>query len=107
LKQSWVSATVHSIGGGGRWIKKESRLFPAMAKSETKNSLDFERKMLNFARRKKSCEKPAKIIRVTYPYEDHAFWNKEKKRGEHKCKCTGRLGPDGKEVNNGYYHARK
>jgi hypothetical protein len=56
---------------------------------------------------KDANEKPAKIIRVTYLYEDHAFWNKEKKRGEHKCKCTGRLGPDGKEVYNGYYHARK
>ena len=31
----------------------------------------------------------------------------EKKRGEHKCKCIGRLGSDGKKVYNGYYHARK
>ena len=49
--------------------------------------------------------KPTKIIRVTnkkngvtYLYEDQAFWNSEKKRGEHKRKCIGRLGPDGNEI---------
>lgn len=59
-------------------------------------------------------KKLTKIIRVTnkkngvtYLYEDHAFWNKEKKRGEHKRKCIGRLGPDGVAIYNEYYKARK
>ena len=59
-------------------------------------------------------EKPPKIIRVTnkkngvtYLYEDQAFWNSEKKRGEHKRKCIGRLGPDGDAIYNEYYLARK
>ena len=58
--------------------------------------------------------KPTKIIRVTnkkngvtYLYEDRAYWNSEKKRGEHKRKCIGRLGPDGSEIYNEYYLARK
>ena len=58
--------------------------------------------------------KPTKIIRVTnkkngvtYLYEDQAFWNSEKKRGEHKRKCIGRLGPDGNEIYNDFYLARK
>ena len=56
----------------------------------------------------------AKIIRVTnkkngvtYLYEDRAFWNSEKKRGEHKRKCIGRLDNEGKEVFNEYYLTRK
>jgi hypothetical protein len=58
--------------------------------------------------------KPKKIIRVTnkkngvtYLYEDQAFWNSEKKRGEHKRKCIGRLGPDGSEIYNDFYLARE
>ncbi|MDC7230193.1 MAG: hypothetical protein PQJ48_07770, partial [Sphaerochaetaceae bacterium] len=58
--------------------------------------------------------KPMKIIRVTnkkngvtYLYEDQAFWNSEKKRGEHKRKCIGRLGPDGSEIYNDFYLARE
>ena len=58
--------------------------------------------------------KPTKIIRVTnkkngvtYLYEDQAFWNSEKKRGEHKRKCIGRIGPDGSEIYNDFYLARK
>jgi len=58
--------------------------------------------------------KPTKIIHVTnkkngvtYLYEDQAFWNSEKKRGEHKRKCIGRLGPDGDEIYNEYYQAKK
>lgn len=52
----------------------------------------------------------AKIIKitnkkngVTYLYEDRAFWNSEKKRGEHKRKCIGRLDNEGREVFNDYY----
>jgi hypothetical protein len=43
---------------------------------------------------------------VTYLYEDHAFWNKEKKRGEHKRTCIGKIGPDGKEQFNERYRSR-
>ena len=57
--------------------------------------------------------KPKKIIRitnkkngVTYLYEDEASWNKEKKRGEHRRKCIGRLAPDGSVIYNDFYLAR-
>lgn len=44
---------------------------------------------------------------VTYLYEDTAYWNSEKKRGEHKRKCIGRLDAVGNAVYNEYYRSRQ
>lgn len=43
---------------------------------------------------------------VVYLYEDHAFWNKEKKRGEHKRKCIGHIDAQGNIVYNSYYQSK-
>ncbi|MCH3918185.1 MAG: hypothetical protein LKE40_12170 [Spirochaetia bacterium] len=63
---------------------------------------------------KDTGHKKPKVIRVTnkkngvtYLYEDYAFWNKEKKRGEHKRRCIGHIGDDGTVHYNEYYRARR
>lgn len=55
----------------------------------------------------KIIQVPNKKNGVTYLYEDTAFWNSDKKRGEHKRKCIGRLDADGNPSYNEYYHTRQ
>lgn len=43
---------------------------------------------------------------VVYLYEDHAVWNKEKKRGEHQRRCIGHLDAQGNAIYNNYHQSK-
>lgn len=44
---------------------------------------------------------------TTYIYEDEPYWNKDKKRGEHKRVCIGKIDENGNECYNDFYKRRE
>jgi len=54
-----------------------------------------------------------KVIQVKRPngavylYEDHSYWDKERRYSTHKRKCIGKLDADGKPVYNEFYRTRE